>query len=70
MQIVQAEGRGWGLVAQQTIKKGEFVIEYVGELITMEEYRNRSADCREVEIKYNNIKIDYFEASTSRAVCA
>jgi SET domain-containing protein len=40
-QIVQAEGRGWGLVAQQHIKKGEFVIEYVGELITMEEYRNR-----------------------------
>jgi histone-lysine N-methyltransferase ASH1L len=70
MQIVQAEGRGWGLVAQQTIKKGEFVIEYVGELITMEEYRNRSVDCREVEIKHNNIKIDYFEASTSRAVCA
>jgi hypothetical protein len=56
MQIVQAEGRGWGLVAQQTIKKGEFVIEYVGELITMEEYRNRSADCREVEIKYNKYK--------------
>jgi histone-lysine N-methyltransferase NSD3 len=49
MQIVQAEGRGWGLVAQQTIKKGEFVIEYVGELITMEEYRNRSAHSRKVE---------------------
>jgi SET domain-containing protein len=31
-------------VAQQPIKKGEFVIEYVGELITMEEYRNRCAD--------------------------
>jgi hypothetical protein len=70
MQIVQAEGRGWGLVAQQTIKKGEFVIEYVGELITMEEYRNRSADHCEFETKYNNMKTDYFEASTSRAVCA
>jgi hypothetical protein len=62
MQIVQAEGRGWGLVAQQTIKKGEFVIEYVGELITMEEYRNRSVDNWEFETKYNNMKTDYFEA--------
>jgi hypothetical protein len=54
-------------VAQQTIKKGEFVIEYVGELITMEEYRNRSPDCREVETKYKNIKTDNFETSTSPA---
>ena len=37
------EGRGWGLRSSETIKKGQFVIEYVGELITMEEYRNRMA---------------------------
>jgi hypothetical protein len=67
MQIVQAEGRGWGLVAQQTIKKGEFVIEYVGELITMEEYRNRSADCRQVETKFH-IKKDYFKTSSLQAL--
>ena len=38
--VIRAEGRGWGLVAGEPIKKGAFVIEYVGELITMEEYRS------------------------------
>ena len=37
------EGRGWGLRSSHPIKKGQFVIEYVGELITMEEYRKRMA---------------------------
>ena len=37
------EGRGWGLRSPKGIKKGAFVIEYVGELITMAEYRNRMA---------------------------
>ena len=34
---------GWGLKNNEVIKKGGFVIEYVGELITMEEYRARMA---------------------------
>ena len=37
------EGRGWGLRSTAQIKKGAFVIEYVGELITMDEYRKRMA---------------------------
>ena len=37
------EGRGWGLKSNQVIRRGGFVIEYVGELITMEEYRGRMA---------------------------
>ena len=37
------EGRGWGLRSSESLKKGAFIIEYVGELITMDEYRNRMA---------------------------
>lgn len=34
-------GRGWGLKALENIKKGTFVIEYVGEVIDDEEYQRR-----------------------------
>ena len=47
------------------IKKGSFCIEYVGELITMEEYRNRmkkNQECKEENYYYltidNNRMID------------
>uniref|UniRef100_A0A670ZSL4 Histone-lysine N-methyltransferase NSD2 n=1 Tax=Pseudonaja textilis TaxID=8673 RepID=A0A670ZSL4_PSETE len=31
--IIRTEGKGWGLVSKRDIKKGEFVNEYVGEVI-------------------------------------
>ncbi|XP_070607547.1 histone-lysine N-methyltransferase NSD2 isoform X2 [Erythrolamprus reginae] len=31
--IIRTEGKGWGLVAKRDIRKGEFVNEYVGEVI-------------------------------------
>ena len=34
-------GKGWGLKSNVEIKKGDFVIEYVGELIDEEEFRRR-----------------------------
>lgn len=34
-------GRGWGLKSLAPIKKGQFIIEYVGELIDSEEYQRR-----------------------------
>ncbi|KAJ8980552.1 hypothetical protein NQ317_001059 [Molorchus minor] len=37
----KTQGRGWGLKALAPIKKGQFVIEYVGELIDSEEYQRR-----------------------------
>ncbi|XP_068194751.1 histone-lysine N-methyltransferase NSD2 isoform X2 [Antennarius striatus] len=40
-QIVRTPGKGWGLVALRDIKKGEFVNEYVGEVIDEEECRAR-----------------------------
>lgn len=41
IQSFKTSARGWGLQALQDIKKGEFVIEYVGELIDDEEFRKR-----------------------------
>ncbi|GIY23182.1 histone-lysine N-methyltransferase, H3 lysine-36 specific [Caerostris extrusa] len=36
--------RGWGLIALKDIKKGQFVIEYVGEVITHKECELRKSD--------------------------
>ncbi|CAN9502627.1 unnamed protein product [Ophioblennius macclurei] len=39
--IVKTPGKGWGLISLRDIKKGEFVNEYIGELIDDEECRAR-----------------------------
>ncbi|KAM4541559.1 histone-lysine N-methyltransferase NSD2 isoform 1-T1 [Fundulus diaphanus] len=39
--IIKTPGKGWGLIALRDIKKGEFVNEYIGELIDEEECRAR-----------------------------
>lgn len=44
--------RGWGLKTLEPIKKGQFVIEYVGELIDEEEFRRRMT--RKHEIRDEN----------------
>ncbi|XP_040570546.1 uncharacterized protein NSD isoform X2 [Lepeophtheirus salmonis] len=41
LRVAYTESRGWGLFVDKPIKKGRFIIEYVGDLITMEEFRNR-----------------------------
>ncbi|XP_055272582.1 histone-lysine N-methyltransferase NSD3 isoform X2 [Moschus berezovskii] len=40
-EVIRTERRGWGLRTKRSIKKGEFVNEYVGELIDEEECRLR-----------------------------
>lgn len=40
-------GRGWGLKTLQDVKKGQFVMEYVGEVIDEEECRHRMAKMHE-----------------------
>ncbi|XP_026549098.1 histone-lysine N-methyltransferase NSD3-like, partial [Notechis scutatus] len=40
-EIIKTDRRGWGLRTKRNIKKGEFVNEYVGELIDEEECRLR-----------------------------
>ncbi|XP_059654034.1 histone-lysine N-methyltransferase ASHH1 [Cornus florida] len=40
--LFKTEGRGWGLLADENIKAGRFIIEYCGEVITSEEAQQRS----------------------------
>lgn len=37
----KTEGRGWGLKTLQKLVKGQFIIEYVGELVDESEYQRR-----------------------------
>ncbi|XP_010537264.1 PREDICTED: histone-lysine N-methyltransferase ASHH1 [Tarenaya hassleriana] len=40
--LVKTEGRGWGLVAVEDIKAGQFIIEYSGEVISWKEAKRRA----------------------------
>uniref|UniRef100_A0A8C2KA71 Histone-lysine N-methyltransferase NSD3 n=1 Tax=Cyprinus carpio TaxID=7962 RepID=A0A8C2KA71_CYPCA len=40
-EVIKTTGRGWGLMTKQDLKKGDFVMEYVGELIDSEECKQR-----------------------------
>ncbi|PIK36275.1 putative histone-lysine N-methyltransferase NSD2 isoform X2 [Apostichopus japonicus] len=51
----KTKGRGWGLYSSADIKKGDFVNEYVGELVDEEECRRRIE-----EAHVNNITDFYF----------
>ncbi|XP_075050290.1 histone-lysine N-methyltransferase NSD2 isoform X2 [Mixophyes fleayi] len=50
--IVKTEGKGWGLIATRDIKKGEFVNEYVGELIDEEECMARIRHAQDNDITH------------------
>ena len=51
LRVKQCDDRakGWGVFAAQNIRKGDFVVEYVGELITQAEASRRSALCPDIE---------------------
>ncbi|KAJ7974026.1 histone-lysine N-methyltransferase ASHH1 [Quillaja saponaria] len=40
--LFKTEGRGWGLLADENIKEGKFIIEYSGEVISWKEAKRRS----------------------------
>ncbi|CAK7346748.1 unnamed protein product [Dovyalis caffra] len=40
--LFKTEGRGWGLLADEEIKAGQFIIEYCGEVISWREAKKRS----------------------------
>ncbi|CAN6543695.1 unnamed protein product [Malus baccata var. baccata] len=40
--LFKTEGRGWGLLANENIKAGQFIIEYCGEVISWKEAKQRS----------------------------
>uniref|UniRef100_A0A671SM41 Histone-lysine N-methyltransferase NSD2-like n=1 Tax=Sinocyclocheilus anshuiensis TaxID=1608454 RepID=A0A671SM41_9TELE len=50
--LIRTAGKGWGLVSLRDIKKGEFVNEYVGELIDEEECRARIKYAQENNITH------------------
>ncbi|XP_071470189.1 histone-lysine N-methyltransferase NSD2 isoform X2 [Marmota flaviventris] len=50
--IIRTDGKGWGLVAKRDIRKGEFVNEYVGELIDEEECMARIKQAQENDITH------------------
>ncbi|EDM00113.1 similar to Wolf-Hirschhorn syndrome candidate 1 protein isoform 3 (predicted) [Rattus norvegicus] len=50
--IIKTDGKGWGLVAKRDIRKGEFVNEYVGELIDEEECMARIKYAHENDITH------------------
>lgn len=50
--IIRTAGKGWGLISLRDIKKGEFVNEYVGELIDEEECRSRIRHAQENDITH------------------
>lgn len=55
----KTEDRGWGLKTLDDIKKGDFVIEYVGELIDDEEFRRRIEEMHDIkEENYYFLTID------------
>ncbi|XP_053726486.1 histone-lysine N-methyltransferase NSD3 isoform X1 [Synchiropus splendidus] len=40
-EVIKTDGRGWGLQTNQALRKGDFVMEYVGEVIDTEECQQR-----------------------------
>uniref|UniRef100_A0A8C6LSH9 Nuclear receptor binding SET domain protein 2 n=1 Tax=Nothobranchius furzeri TaxID=105023 RepID=A0A8C6LSH9_NOTFU len=48
--IIKTPGKGWGLISLRDVKKGEFVNEYIGELIDEEECRARIKSAHENNI--------------------
>ncbi|KAM4625251.1 histone-lysine N-methyltransferase NSD2 [Polymixia lowei] len=50
--IIKTAGKGWGLISLRDIKKGEFVNEYIGELIDEEECRARIKYAQENNITH------------------
>nr|XP_016453217.1 PREDICTED: histone-lysine N-methyltransferase ASHH1-like [Nicotiana tabacum] len=49
--LFRTEGRGWGLLADENIKAGQFIIEYSGEVISSEEAKKRSQAYEAHELK-------------------
>ncbi|XP_041643443.1 histone-lysine N-methyltransferase NSD3 isoform X2 [Cheilinus undulatus] len=40
-EVIKTDGRGWGLKTNQALRKGDFITEYVGEVIDSEECQQR-----------------------------
>jgi len=43
LQRFMTEDKGWGVRTQQAIKSGDFILEYVGEVVSEREFKSRMA---------------------------
>lgn len=48
----EAGGKGWGLFANEEINEGSFIVEYVGEVISMRELSTRKIRARQNQHLY------------------
>ncbi|XP_015795908.1 uncharacterized protein LOC107372226 [Tetranychus urticae] len=48
LQRFETPNRGWGIRTTEPIKRGEFILEYIGEVVNVQEFRFRMAE------RYNN----------------
>ena len=53
LKVTRTATRGWGLTVHEDIKRGSFLIEYVGELITMAEFHRRIEQSRARKEEHN-----------------
>ncbi|KAK4253082.1 hypothetical protein QN277_010904 [Acacia crassicarpa] len=61
--LFKTEGRGWGLLADENIKAGQFIIEYCGEVISWKEAKRRAQAYETQGLK--DVFIIYLNASES-----
>ncbi|KAL2507248.1 Histone-lysine N-methyltransferase ASHH1 [Forsythia ovata] len=54
--LFKTVGRGWGILADEKIKAGRFIIEYCGEIIPLEEAKQRSQDFEAQAVCHIDVK--------------
>ena len=55
LKVLPVASKGWGVVTLDHIHKGDFVVEYVGEIISVEESHRREALCPESALYFFNV---------------
>ncbi|XAR62255.1 Histone-lysine N-methyltransferase [Bertholletia excelsa] len=73
MKLFKTEGRGWGLLADENIKAGQFIIEYCGEVISSDEAKGRSQDYEAQGLKdayIISLNANYFIDATKKGSLA
>ena len=65
LKVLPVASKGWGVVTRDHIPKGDFVVEYVGELISVEESHRREALCPESGSYFFNVPASRSGASAA-----
>uniref|UniRef100_A0A8C9RY16 Histone-lysine N-methyltransferase NSD3 n=1 Tax=Scleropages formosus TaxID=113540 RepID=A0A8C9RY16_SCLFO len=66
-EVVKTEGCGWGLKTKVDLKKGDFVTEYVGEVIDSEECRQRIKHAHENHVHVHTAKYPEYVLSFTKS---